>query len=481
MLRTFIGNLTLLIVANLLVKPFWVFGIDLQVQNQVGIETYGMYAALFNFTLLPTMLLDLGINQLNVTSIAREPQKASRLVATLLPAKLILGILYMFVVIGSGWLIGDAAYSSILLLLLAANQVLAGLVVYLRSTLSGLHHFRTDTLLSITDKLLMVFFCGTILYSGSFPAMRIEWFVYAQTLAYVLTLLLSYILARRKVGRFSFKIDLSSLLNSLKSSFPYALLTLLMAIYTWSDMLMLERLLPDGKLQSGMYAQAYRLFDALNMVAVLAASLLLPMFARMLHQKTGVDKLVRTSSIMLIFPAMCLALFSFFYAYEIIDLIYVSFTLESVIVFRLLMFAFVAMCCNYIFSTLLTANGNISILIRISAAAVVLNIGLKLFLIPEYKTIGAAFSAMCTFGFVSLLNIIVCLAKKIIRVNGKLLLRICLVLTLLSALLFKLKTDKFSLATSFYVSVPITVFLVFILSIVSRKEIKYFFNKPDLP
>jgi len=48
MQRKFITNLGLLILLNLLIKPFWVFGIDRTVQNIVGAEDFGFYFTIFN-------------------------------------------------------------------------------------------------------------------------------------------------------------------------------------------------------------------------------------------------------------------------------------------------------------------------------------------------------------------------------------------------------------------------------------------------
>ncbi|MFT5621837.1 MAG: hypothetical protein ACI9QR_002178, partial [Flavobacteriaceae bacterium] len=45
-------NIFLLIFVNLLVKPLWIFGIDLHVQNTVGAENYGFYFVIFNFSFL---------------------------------------------------------------------------------------------------------------------------------------------------------------------------------------------------------------------------------------------------------------------------------------------------------------------------------------------------------------------------------------------------------------------------------------------
>ena len=50
-----------------------------------------------------------------------------------------------------------------------------------------------------------------------------------------------------------------------------ALLILLMTLYYRIDTLMLERLLPDGARQAGLYAQGFRFVEALNMLGYLFA------------------------------------------------------------------------------------------------------------------------------------------------------------------------------------------------------------------
>ena len=58
--RKFVVNLALLLLLNFLIKPFWIFGIDRTVQNElVSSADYGTYFALFNFAMLFNILLDL--------------------------------------------------------------------------------------------------------------------------------------------------------------------------------------------------------------------------------------------------------------------------------------------------------------------------------------------------------------------------------------------------------------------------------------
>ena len=64
--KKILANLFLLLAINLLIKPFWILGIDRTVQNTVGNQAYGQYMVLFNLSVMLTMLLDFGIN--NYTS-----------------------------------------------------------------------------------------------------------------------------------------------------------------------------------------------------------------------------------------------------------------------------------------------------------------------------------------------------------------------------------------------------------------------------
>ncbi|MBK8195245.1 MAG: hypothetical protein IPK76_19270 [Lewinellaceae bacterium] len=80
-------------------------------------------------------------------------------------------------------------------------------------------------------------------------------------------------------------------------SYPYALVVLLMFAYTRLDGVLLERLLPGGKTHAEVYAGAYRLLDACNMLGFMFASLLLRVFARLVKDPphTGVRSLASLS------------------------------------------------------------------------------------------------------------------------------------------------------------------------------------------
>jgi len=410
--RNFFTNISLLIFLNLLVKPFWIFGIDRTVQNVVGTQEYGFYFSLFNFSILLNILLDLGINNYNNRNIAQNGQMLSKSLSGIIGLKLLLAVLYAFVTIVLAYFIGYSSRQFYILFYLILNQFIASFILYLRSNISGLHLFKTDSILSVLDRFLMIIICGILLWGGitNIP-FKIEWFVYAQTLAYSITLLISVLIVINTSGFFKLNFDRVYFLAILKKSYPFALLSLLMALYYRIDSVMIERMLPDGKEQAGIYAQGFRILDAASMFSFLFAALLLPMFSRMIKNRQPVVSLVQFSFLLLIVPAIGLVFASYFYKLQIIDILYHHHVSYAADIFGILIFCFIGISSSYIFGTLLTANGNLKYLNILSAGGALLNIVLNIILIPRYYAWGAAMASLFTQTIIAAIQIL--MVKKV--------------------------------------------------------------------
>lgn len=413
MQRKFVNNLFYVVLLNLLVKPFWILGIDASVQNRVGAEEYGFYYPIFAFSILLNIVLDFGITNYNNRNIAQHGHMLRRYFSGIFNVKLILGVLYLVVTLVGGWLIGFESKAIWLLFVLGINQVLSSMILYLRSNLAGLHLFKTEGVLSILDRLLMIVLCSVLLWGDWIDgAFKIEWFVYAQFWAYLFSGIVAFILVFSRAKFYKLSIDLPLFRVILRDSLPFALLVLLMSFYYRLDSVMIGRLLPNGNEQAGIYAQAYRLLEGFNMFAYLFAGLLLPIFARMLKNKESVAQLVRTAFNLIFIPATAVMTISLLYPTEIMDLIYVAHIEESAKIYAVLMVSFIAIALTYIYGTLLTANGSLKQLNIISLLGLLLNLGLNFWLIPIQGAYGAAVATLVTQFFVILAQIIV--TKKVI-------------------------------------------------------------------
>lgn len=419
--RKFITNLLLLLFLNVLIKPFWVFGIDLTVQNMVGDESYGLYFSLLNFSMILNILLDVGITSYNNRNIAQHHQLLKKHVSNIVGLKFVLAFVYMVVSLVIALIIGYNKIQFHLLFFLILNQFLISFSLYLRSNISGLHLFRTDSLLSVLDRSLMIIICSILIFTNiTGHVFRIEWFVYAQTIAYLIANLVILAVVLAQTGKLKINFDRRFFLVFLKQSYPYALLILLMSFYNRIDSVMLERLLPNGKDQTGIYAHAFRLFDAVSMFGVLFAGLLLPIFARMIKHREDISSMVQFSFLLLFVPSLIISFSSGFYDVQIMNLLNYSHPELSASIFRLLMISFLGVATTYIFGTLLTANGSIRELNWMAVAGMIINIALNLFLIPRLEAIGSAWASLITQLFTAIAQTILAVVLLKLTINYRL-------------------------------------------------------------
>jgi len=447
MQKKFLKNLALLVFLNLLVKPFWILGIDREVQNVVGTSEYGFYSVILNFSFLFYIFLDLGITNFNNRNIAQNNQLLSKHLAGIGTVKLLLGILYGVVVMLLGALWFSEARQLYLLAWVAFNQFLLSFILYLRSNISGLLLFKTDSLLSVLDRLLMIGIVGVLLWSGIFTGnFSIEWFVYSQTIAYGITAIIALATVMSKSGKLRLNWNTPFFLMILKKSLPFALLVLLMSFYNRIDPVLIQRLLPDGvgDYQAGVYAQAFRLLDAGQNFAFFFAVLLLPLFSRMLKDKQSIQHLVKLSFSIIISGALLIAITSLFYGKELMSLMYTQNpgelisdyelrTQQSAHIFNLLMFSFVGISSNYIYGTLLTANNNLRILNMVAVSGLLVNLVLNIVLIPRLQALGSAYASLATQTITAILQMFFAHRLLQLKANFSLIFRFLILILLLLA------------------------------------------------
>lgn len=444
MSKKFVANLFFLQLLNLIIKPLWIFGIDVEVQNTLPVEHYGTYFSLLSFSLLFFLILDFGIASFNNRSAAQDGAYIQKNIGSILMLKLLLSVVYFIVLFIAGYLSGFTAFEMRLLGFLGFNQMLLSYIQYLRSNLSALHFFKTDSLLSVLDKTIAIIVFGIILYGNIFPyEFTIEWFVWLQTGSLLITALISLILvvkyAQIKAVSFNFK----PIIKLIKDTMPYALLGTLMVIYTRIDAVMIKLMV--GSEEAGIYAAGFRLLDAINIFAALFATLLLPMFARMIKNKEGLQPLVSLSSKMLLLPSLILVIACFTYKQDIMDLLYDRSNTYYADIFSWLMVSFIPFCLIYIFGTLLTANNDIRRLNQFALSTVLLNIVLNAILIPELKGLGATYATLITQSFFSVSCIIYSFMVFKFRASAIFVIKLSAFIIILTGLAFTVNHQKISL------------------------------------
>ncbi len=401
MQKKFVGSLILLLFVNFLIKPIWIYGIDLQVQNQVGADAYGLYFSVLGFLIIFNIMLDMGLAHYSNREIASDSQLLARHFSEIFLIKVLLALVYFIVAIGLGYFLGYWSMGPKILLWLSLSQVFASALYFLRSHLAGLHLFRWDALFSVLDKSLLIVLIGYIIYFSQ-TEIDIVTFAALQALAYGLTSLLALSIILIKVPYFKPHLRWVKFKKRLGDSFPYALMIFLMSLYTRVDSVMLQQIV--GNTEAGIYAQAFRLLDTLNQPAYLFSVLLLPMFATIFSRKESVSELAKLAFVMVYVMTLSISLAGFYESDELMNFLYVKHGEVSSGLLQILLFSSLAFGASYVFGTLLTARGDLRQLNYIALGGFILNILLNLILIPAYGAQGAAIATVATQGLSAVLQ-----------------------------------------------------------------------------
>ncbi len=414
MQRKFLTNLFFLLLLNLLVKPIYIFGIDLRVQNLVGPDEYGIFFSMFNFSMLFNILLDLGITNFNNRNISQYRHLLNKHFSGIITLRLFLAVVYAVVSLAIALLAGYDLRQMGLLGFLILNQFIIFSILYLRSNIAGLQMFRTDSLMSVLDRIVLILLCGLVIYNpGWRQGFTIEMFVWFQTIAYFVAFLTALAVVIRKAAFRRLYWNPLFARMIIRKSFPFAMLTLLMMFYFRIDAVLIERLLPDGigARQAGIYASAFRLLDAFIMVPYLFSVLLLPMFSKMLRFKEDFSQIIQIALPIILVFSLSVSILSIGFSEEIMHALYKTHSGESAEVFRVLIPGLVAFSISYVFGTLLTANGDLWTLNIIAALSMVLNLTMNLILIPRFEAMGSAVANCTTLMLTAILQILVCSRK----------------------------------------------------------------------
>lgn len=409
--RSFYSNLFFSLGLNLLVKPLAIFAIDMAVQNIVG-QQYGIYFAFFNFSLIISIVFDLGVNNYSTRLSAQNLPEAKKLFSTILGLRILLMLVYLA---GIGLLKVFVTLSWTeyrLILLLGLNQFLIANISFFRSYFAGLQRFRIDAFLSVLDRLLLILSMGYIIYiyPDGFKLIDIETYSIFQFGCYAMSFLVSGGLALYLLKPQLEWPRLNALFPIVKKSLPFALLIVLMTLYTRIDAPLLLHFSVDGQQEAAYYAQAFRLIDALYMFAMVFAGLLFPMFAKMLKENpSAIASLVSQASKLLLGSSLAFIVFSLLRGGLLMDQIYSDTSVDSGGILFLLSIAFFGMASNLIYGSLLTANGSLKVLNIISFVGFLVNISFNLILIPKVLNGGAVIAA----GVAALTQILVALAQAI--------------------------------------------------------------------
>ena len=454
----FYSSLLLLIVLNAIIKPFWIFGIDRQVQNITGVVEYGTYFSLLNLSIVFGFLLDWGLTNFINRELAAKKTELQQELSSLLLLKILFAFFYTVIVVAVALLSGVKRWD--ILAGVIAIQFLTFLFLFLRNIITANQWFRTDAWLSVLDKSLMILLAGGFIFLPAiFGSIDIDKFLLAQIISSTIAVLIVVVILYS--NRIIFKKPSLNFFTRpvIYSVLPFALTVFLMSVHFRADGFLLERVHPNGAHEAGIYAAAYRLLDASNMVGYLIASFFMPFIARLWAENQALEKtILETRHLQLMF-AVIMAAIAIMLAPWLHKILYHRNDGYSIKVLQWCLPVLIGYSFVQVYGTVMTATGNIVAFCYLNLTAVIINIILNLFLIPSHGAFGCCISALCSQAFLAVATMSFVNRKLKISSGVKSLALYLLTGLLISAALYLL--SKTSLNTWF--ALPVAMLIGFLI------------------
>ena len=389
-IKRFFGNISIVVLLNLLVKPGWVV-VESLVQDRLGHATYGLVTALSSLAMIVAVLADLGLTHYSVQRFAAEPAFLEEYFPTILPLRGWLNAAGLAVLLALGVALGYRGSQLLLLGSLGIGLLLTQYAQFLRGTLQASQRFNTDALLSVLEKALLL---GLVL--ACLPVGLTQWrYVGARVVAAGFVAVLLYALMTRLFGRVRYRYHWGQARGVLRQSLPFALITVLYGVNERVDMLMLERL--ASPTEAGYYAGAYRWVDAVMMYVWTVLPLFFAKFAAAQHSRTEQRDLLWFGQRVVTVPLLLLVAFVLFRGdllfWQLVhstpaELARMTMCLKILFI-NVLVHAFFAL-----YASLLNSTGHVRLVSRLVVVSLVLNVGLNLGLLPRHGAVAAAWNTL---------------------------------------------------------------------------------------
>jgi O-antigen/teichoic acid export membrane protein len=358
----------------------------IKLANFLGPDGYGRYTTLVAYSALVSVVADFGLSPLYTREAARDPERQSAFLATLLSGKLALAVAASVIFAGALWTAGLGS----LVVPGAALLVLTSYATVLRNTFYARGRVEFDAI-AILAEIAIQF---SLIVVGARIGAAVGFFVWAYaasfgfTCAYCLVVIPLF-----RLGRISLGFDHRLFRSWLALAFPFAVGAFLTNLYFRADVPILSHFRPFREV--GWYQFAYKPFEALQFIPLAVQAAVYPLLG-VYHKEVGPRLGIAYERFfkVLILLGWPLTVGTFVLVHPIGRLF--RFFPQSEASLRILSLGIVFLFANSAFTAMLYAIDRQDLFAWTTGIGVIVNVGLNLALIPLYGYLAASGTTVVT-------------------------------------------------------------------------------------
>jgi len=357
----------------------------------LGAESFGILSFGLAFTGIFGVFTNLGLGSLTVREVARDKSLASKYLGNIVVIKFILAIVVFGLIVLTINLLGYPEQTMKVVYLLALSIICKGFGGVFGSIFNAYEKMEYNSIGQILNSSLML---GGVLFAIN-QRFNVVGFAFLYFIVSAISLIYSFVICVLKFAKPKIEVDWLFWKRTIKEALPFGLALAFVTTFYWISSVMLS--LMKGDVVVGWYNAAYRIVLFLLFIPNTFISSLYPVMARFyIKSEDSLRYSFEKSLQYLTLLALPLGVGTTLLAPRLIFRIFGPEYTNSIGALQILIWSTVFIFMSQPFGNLFNCLNKQSIVTKITAICLGLNVIINLMLIPKYGLIGASIATVFT-------------------------------------------------------------------------------------
>jgi len=388
--RKIAKNTTVLYIAQIITYVLGFF-ITVYTVRYLSVDSYGILSTALALTGIYVVFGDLGLSTLTVREVARDESLTHKYVGNTTIMKLFLSLFTFLLTVLTVYILGYNDITIIVTYILTAAFIFNAFSSIFYSIFQSYQKMEYQSVATILNSVVMLIGTLLVIYLG----LDVIAFAFVYLVANAINFIYILVTYAWKFYLPNIEMDLEFWKSTIKEALPLSITSLFAVLVFRIDSVMLSVM--SGMEAVGFYNAAYRLMEALIFFPQVYTTAIFPVFSKLYVSSINPLKGAYIKSFKyLTILSLPIAVGITLLAEPIILLLFKPEYIPSILALQIVVWVLPFIFVNYIQGSLLTAMNRQVTYLKITAASLVLNVGMNLVLIPLYSYLGAAFVTVIT-------------------------------------------------------------------------------------
>lgn len=373
------------------INQMTMFFITIMMSRSLDPSEYGLFAFAFAFVSMFSIISDMGISTMIIRKIAQFPRKLKSIFWSSFFLKGLLSFIALSVIYFAYTAYSQNQSDIIVVLFISSYVILYSFIKYYFSLFRAKELMHYEVIVKVVFSLSLLAACYYV-FTNSLSLID---YLYSYLGAILVGFLLGTYFVFVHILNLRIEVPKLQMKQVLVQSFPYSISYFFVNIYFWIDSVMIEYF--HGTSDVATYSVAYKIVFALSLIPFFFMNAIYPRLSK--HYKFSTQSFHKYIQFALRYITLIsLAVFPtlFLLAEIIIVLLYTDVYIQSVMVFKIILWAQLFAFYSYIFMYVFNSMDKPLYYTYTVGFCLMLNIVLNLLLIPTWSYIGASIATVST-------------------------------------------------------------------------------------